>query len=94
MTQNNDRTPLTFPPVDDLTDFQPRKPDIQQNTKAKDKKAIDKTTKFPSRERDEMVQINVRAPAHIADRFKSLCKDERWPSYKMLEILMDAYEAK
>lgn len=37
-------------------------------------------------------QISIKGPAHVIDRFKRLCKDDRRHYYDMLEILMDKFE--
>lgn len=55
--------------------------------------AVDRHSAFPSRERAEESQINVRAPADVLDRFKAMAKKDRYTYGAFLEILMDRFEA-
>ena len=44
---------------------------------------------WPSREISQDGQFTVRAPMHVIERFKAMCKDDRRTYAAMLEILMD-----
>lgn len=35
------------------------------------------------------LQISIKGDARVIQRFKDLCERERWPYWKMLEILMN-----
>lgn len=88
-----DRATLAIPSLaDDLTDFAPRKKEAAPA--AEQQRAVDTHSAFPSREASGDAQLNLKGPKRILDRFKSICKADRRPYYDMLEILMDAYEAK
>ncbi|WP_413154797.1 hypothetical protein [Bartonella sp. cb54] len=86
---NNERKPLNF---SDLEDFEPRK--NVSDTYALKRKEIDKTTAFPSREKSDDEQINIKAHADIVSRFRTMAKKERYRHGEFLEILMNAYEQK
>ena len=81
----SDRKALNF---DALDDFETRPPAASRVTR----KAIDRTTGFPSREASEDGQINIKAPAALLERFKAMAKAERYKHGEFLEILMDHYE--
>lgn len=50
--------------------------------------------RWPSREPIRDGQISIKAPLHVLDRFKRICKDDRRTYADMLGILMDCYESK
>lgn len=74
----------------DLDEFTPR-PKPEPLTQDIERKAIDRTSAFPSRERAEDTQINIKASADVLDRFRLLAKAERYRHGDFLEILMNAY---
>lgn len=79
--------------TDDLDDFAPRTGQGARPAES-DRKAVDRVASFPSREPASDVQMNLRGPREIIDRFKTMCKEDRRPYYQMLEILMDEFERK
>jgi hypothetical protein len=76
----------------DLDEFAPR-PKAQHPTQVIERKAIDQHSTFPSRERAEDTQINIKASADVLNRFRLLAKSERYKHGDFLKILMDAYAA-
>ena len=86
---NGQRRPLEF---GDLDEFTPRqKPAMPA---AVERKAVDQAAAFPSRERADDSQMNIKAPVATLTRFRKLAKSERYTLGEFLEILMDAYEKK
>ena len=78
--------------LEELEEFSPR-------TKAplhpKDSlRAVDDVAAFPSRERLDDAQINIKAPNAIISNFRQLARKERYKHGEFLEVLMSAYEAK
>ncbi len=61
---------------------------------AAERKAVDQAAAFPSRERADDAQMNIKAPAATLARFRQLAKSERYRHGEFLEILMDAYESR
>ena len=89
-----ERKALAIPSLsDDLVDFAPRTKHVEPTTQHQ-RAVVDTHSAFPSREASEDAQLNLKGPKRILDRFKSICKADRRPYYDMLEILLDAYEAK
>jgi len=84
---SNERKTLDF---GDLDEFEPRAPAAAPNRA--EQKAIDKTSSFPSRERSDDDQINIKTSAAILDRFRRMAKAERYKHGEFLEVLMNAYE--
>jgi len=90
-------------PIPSLDDFAPRAPKPDKATQEA-KRAVDAASKFPSREAGSTsapkgqggaeVQLNMKGPQKVIERFKKLCKDDRRSYYAMLEILMDHFEKK
>jgi hypothetical protein len=75
-----------------LDDFAPRSP-VATPPQA-ERKAVDQVAAFPSRERPDEAQMNIKAPAAILERFRRMAKKERYKHGEFLEILMDAYEGR
>jgi hypothetical protein len=76
----------------ELDEFTPRpKPAAPAET---ERKAVDQAAAFPSRERADDAQMNIKAPAATLARFRRLAKSERYRHGEFLEILMDAYESR
>jgi hypothetical protein len=75
---------------DDLDEFTPRTP--TPAPAADVRKAVDQTAAFPSRERPDDAQMNIKASAATLVRFRQMAKKERYKHGEFLEILMDAYE--
>lgn len=73
-----------------LDDFEPRKRD--KIAPIEERKAIDKISTFPSRERSDEGQINIRAPSDVLQRFRQMAKKERYTLGAFLEILMKSYD--
>lgn len=86
-----ERKPLDF---GDLDDFQPRAKDEKSKPKDAERKAIDQVAAFPSRERDDDGQMNIKGSEAILRRFRDMAKAERYKHGEFLEILMNAYEQK
>ena len=57
-------------------------------------KAVDNAAAFPSRERLDDAQINIKAPNAIIRHFRQLARKERYRHGEFLEVLMSAYENK
>lgn len=57
-------------------------------------KAVDDIAAFPSRERLDDAQINIKAPNAIISHFRQLARKERYRHGEFLEVLMSAYESK
>ena len=74
-----------------LDDFDPP-PNSLAASGSEERRAIDRASEFPSRERSEEAQMNVRAPSAVLNRFRSMAKGERYTYGAFLEILMDQYE--
>ena len=88
-----ERQPLVMPATDSLEDFAPRQ--NQQSRAGGPKNPPQKSAEaFPSREASPDGQLGIKGPKHVLERFKALCKEERWPMHAMLEILMDSYDSK
>ncbi|WP_157084638.1 hypothetical protein [Sphingomonas pituitosa] len=75
-----------------LSDFAP-KPRQPAPEHEQAQVAVDRHSGFPSRERADESQINIRAPADVLDRFKAMAKKDRYTYGAFLEILMDRFEA-
>ena len=76
----------------ELDEFTPRpKPTAPA---AAERKAVDQATAFPSRERPDDLQMNIKAPAATLARFRQLAKNERYRHGEFLEMLMNAYEGR
>ncbi len=76
----------------DLDEFTPR-PKLTAPAAA-ERQAVDQAAAFPSRERADDAQMNIKAPAATLARFRRLAKSERYRHGEFLEILMDAYESR
>ena len=95
----SDRAPLSIPSFEDaLEDFAPRRgagegtlPTHRSNTQTR--RTVDTVSQFPSREASQDVQLNLKGPKPVLDRFRAMCKADRRAYYDMLEILMDKFEA-
>jgi len=74
--------------LDDFDDFEvePKK------TTPVARKEIDKAAIFPSRQAESHVNLTVRILDDEGERFKKLCKEQRYPYGEMLTILMDTFE--
>jgi CHAD domain-containing protein len=72
-----------------LDEFEPR----QKTTPLPlERKAVDQATAFPSREREDEAQMNIRASGAVLNRFRQMAKGERYKLGAFLEILMNHYE--
>ncbi len=83
----------TSPFASSVQAFEP-KPKRQSRPTAAD---IDRTSQFPRREAREdnsrgKTVLGISCEPALADRFKTLCKRERYAYAAMLEILMDHHE--
>jgi hypothetical protein len=76
----------------ELDEFTPRQKPAAPA--AVERKAIDQAAAFPSRERADDSQMNIKAPVATLTRFRKLAKSERYTLGEFLEILMDAYEGR
>lgn len=82
--------------ADALEDFQPRHPKPITDPPSSKKKPQG----WPSREareepeKEPNFQLHIHGPRSVADRFDTMCKNDRRSRWAMLEILMDAYEGK
>ena len=94
------REELSIPGFDDdLDDFAPRRSggaDVAQSmpSASEVRRSVDAVSQFPTRDPAQIVQLNLKGPRPIFDRFRAMCKADRRAYYDMLEILMDAYEGK
>ena len=88
------RKPLNFGSLDDFDP--PKSGGIEKEVFAPidEKKAVDRVSAFPSRERPDDRQINIKAPEEVLRRFRAMAKAERYTLGAFLEILMDAYDGK
>ncbi|WP_066819095.1 hypothetical protein [Frigidibacter mobilis] len=88
------RKPLDFGSLDDFDT--PKSGGIEKEVFAPiaEKKAVDRVSAFPSRERLDDSQLNIKAPEEVARRFRAMAKAERYTHGAFLEILMDAYDGK
>jgi hypothetical protein len=75
-----------------LDDFTPRRPAAAPPQA--ERKAVDLLASFPSRERSDEAQMNIKGPAALLERFRCMAKKERYKHSDFLEILMDAYEGR
>jgi hypothetical protein len=75
----------------DLDEFTPRQPAATPPA-AEQRKAVDQAAAFPSRERSDEAQMNIKASAATLARFRQMAKQERYKYGEFLQILMDAYE--
>ncbi len=73
-----------------LDGFTPR-PQADRPPQVIDKRAIDNASAFPSRERVDDDQLNIRAPASVLGRFRRMAKAERYKHGEFLEVLINAY---
>jgi len=94
--ETGDRASLPIPGpadelADDLDDFAPRAGQGSRPADT-DRRAVDRVASFPSREPSPDIQLNLKGPRDILERFKAMCKADRRPYYDMLEILMDSFE--
>lgn len=84
---DGERKSLNF---EELEGFSPRpKPSFPQGGHTKD---IDNVSVFPSRERMDEAQMNIKASNAVVNRFRHLARKERYRHGEFLEILMNAYE--
>ena len=89
----SEREAIQMPSLEDLDDFEPRRPEPKKTAPAPDaRRSIDQVSRFPSREASAEGQLNLKGPRHVLDRFRALCKADRRSYYDMLEILMDHLE--
>jgi len=86
---NGERKSLDF---GDLEEFVPR-PKSTLPTEV-DLKSIDNQAAFPSREREDEAQMNIKASGLVLNRFRQLARKERYRHGEFLEILMNTYENK
>ncbi len=88
------RKPLDFGSLDDFDT--PKSGGIEKEVFAPidEKKAVDRVSAFPSRERLDDDQINIKGPTEVLHRFRAMAKAERYKHSTFLEILMDAYDGK
>lgn len=84
---NSERKTLDFTTLDD---FKPRKSIM--TSRITERKQIDKTAAFPSREQSEDSQINIKANINTIARFRTMAKQDRYRHGEFLEILIDFYE--
>ena len=77
--------------LDDFDDFEPKPK--KARPAADTRKAVDKVSSFPSREKGAEGQMNIGGDQAILDRFKAMCKEDRRSYAAMLEILMDNFES-
>lgn len=70
--------PLDFTVLDDVTS--------NGGTSSKSSK------RWKSRDTNPTVQMSVRMPEEVYDRFRQHCEDDRRTNGEMLEIMMGAYE--
>jgi hypothetical protein len=85
----SERRSLDF---DELDDFAPR-PKAAMPLAA-ERKVVNQVAAFPSRERLDEAQMNIKAAATTLYRFRQMAKRERYKHGDFLEILMDAYEGR
>ncbi|MGF1502308.1 MAG: hypothetical protein ACFBSD_10880 [Paracoccaceae bacterium] len=86
---------LDIPDLNDLDDFDSQKQTprrVHGPANDRERRAIDRASSFPSREISEEVSLFVRLPYETRERFKRLCKTERYKYGDMLAILMDEFE--
>lgn len=86
-----ERKPLDFGDLDDF-DTRPKAAPQPAESRAAERKAVDQMAAFPSRERSDEAQMNIRASAPVLNRFREMAKRERYKLGAFLEIMMDAYE--
>lgn len=88
------REALTMPNLDDgLDDFAPRHGAGQgAAVSAPDARAVDRISAFPSREAASDLQLNMKGPRPVIERFKTMCREDRRSYHAMLEILMNHFE--
>ena len=80
-------------PLPGIDDFQPRgRSEAASEPAGATRKVIDEASQFPSREVADEDQINIRGSRSTIDRFRRLCKTERYKYVEMLSILLDTYE--
>jgi len=72
-----------------LNDFQPRP---QRSRPPNDRKAIDQTSAFPSREAGEEGQINIKGDRDSIERFRAIAKRDGLRLIGLLSRALDAYE--
>ncbi|WP_390264810.1 hypothetical protein [Halodurantibacterium flavum] len=89
-----ERKPLDFGSLDDFDTPKRSKIEAEVFAPLDTKKAVDQASAFPSRERPDDAQINIKAPAAVLHRFRSMAKKERYTLGAFLEILMEAYDEK
>lgn len=74
--------------LDDFDDF-----DVEPKTTTPlTRKKIEKSAIFPSRQAEEYTNLTVRILGEEGERFKHLCKENRYPYGEMLTILMDHFD--
>lgn len=88
------RKPLDFGSLDDFDNPKPSRIETEVFAPVDEKKAVDRVSAFPSRERSDDAQINIRAPSDVLHRFRAMAKKERYTLGAFLEILMDSYDGK
>ncbi|RZF63478.1 hypothetical protein EWE75_15640 [Sphingomonas populi] len=88
---NTERKPIDFGGLDDF-DTRPKATPQTPETKVAERKAVDQMAGFPSRERSDEGQINIRAQEQVLNRFREMAKKERYKLGAFLEIMMDVYE--
>ena len=74
-----------------------RKDPFQQSSPHPDTDRIDEASGWPSRETaaspaPATTQLNIKVSQALAQRFRGLCKQERYSGHEMLEKLMDHYQ--
>lgn len=91
---SDERKTLPIPSgLEAFEDFAPRAAKAEQpRDHAETRKAVDAVSHFPSREARGELQLNMKGPRDLIERFKALCKADRRSYHAMLEILMDHFE--
>jgi len=84
-----ERKPL---PLGSLDDFAPKPRERAAEATNVVRDVIDQVSEFPSRERSDEGQLNIRTSKENVRRFKAMAKSERYTQGAFLQILMEAYQ--
>lgn len=85
-----ERQPLPLGSLDDFTPKTRERTAADATNVVRD--VIDQVSEFPSRERSDEGQLNIRTSKENVLRFKAMAKAERYTQGAFLQILMDAYQ--